>query len=99
MFPPLKLSNKRMKSLFPPLKFLNKRGEKYYKIILKRKHHFGPYILGSWLIYSLHFCSNQFSPCYFQFVVNLVIVVNSLMKNAYVANSMHYWHTLSLCVN
>ena len=43
--------------------------------------------------WSLHFGSSQFSPCYFQIAVNLVSTVNLLTENAYVANSVHYWHT------
>ena len=39
-------------------------------------------------IWSLHFSSSQFGPSYFQFAVNLVPTVNSLTKNAYVANGL-----------
>ena len=41
------------------------------------------------LIWSLHFDSSQFNLCYFQFTVNLVPTVNSLTKNAYIANSLY----------
>ena len=66
----------------------------YLYIYNRRKHHFGPYILGSRSIQSLHFDSSQFDPCYFQLAVNLDITVNSLTKNVYVANGLHCWHTL-----
>ena len=39
---------------------------------IRRKHHFGPYILGSQSIQFLHFESNQFGPYYFQVTINLV---------------------------
>ena len=55
----------------------------------RQKYHFSPYILGSQLIWSLHFVSNQFGHCYFQFAVNLVHTVNSLIENAYMANGVH----------
>ena len=58
-----------------------------------RKHHFDPYILGLQLIWSLHFCSSQFSPYYFQIALNLVSTINLLTENAYMANGVHYWHT------
>ena len=58
----------------------------------RRKHHFGPYIFGSWSIWSLHFGSEQFDLSYFQFAINLVFIVNSLTKNAYVTNELHFWH-------
>ena len=54
---------------------------------------FGPYILGSQSIWSLHFSNSQFGLCYFQVVVNLVPIVNSLMENIYVANGFHCWRT------
>ena len=54
----------------------------------RRKHHFSPYILRLRSIWSLHFSSSQFGPSYFQFAVNLVPTVNSLTKNAYVANGL-----------
>ena len=56
----------------------------------RQKHYFGPYVLGSQSIWSLHFGSNQFHPCYFQVTVNLVFTINSLTENAYVANGVHY---------
>ena len=34
---------------------------------------------------SLHFSNNQFSPCYFQFAVNFILVDNPLMKNVEIA--------------
>jgi len=43
--------------------------------IFRRKHHFGLYILGSRSIWSLHFESSQFYPCYFQVTINLVPTV------------------------
>ena len=58
----------------------------------RRKHYFGPYIFGSQLIWSLYFDSSQFSPYYFQLAVNLIPMINLLMKNAYLANSVHIWH-------
>ena len=61
-------------------------------INLWRKYHFGHNILGSWSIWSLHFGSSQFGFCYFQFVVNLILTVNSLMENNYIVNGMHMWH-------
>ena len=57
-----------------------------------QKYHFGPYILGSQSIWSLHFGSSQFSPYYFQLAINLVPIVNSLTKNVYVANGFYCWH-------
>ena len=48
----------------------------------KAKYHFGPYILRSRSIWSLHFGSSQYGPYYFQLSVNLVPTVNSLTKNA-----------------
>ena len=47
-------------------------------------------------IWSLYFCSNQFSLCYFQPEVNLIPTINSLTENAYVTNGLHSWHTLCL---
>ena len=35
---------------------------------------------------------SQFSPCYFQFAINLVPTINSLTENAYVANDVYSWH-------
>ena len=58
-----------------------------------QKHHFSSYILSSQSIWSLHFSSSQFSPSYFQPTLNLVSTVNSLTKNAYMANGLHNWHT------
>ena len=55
----------------------------------RREHHFDLYILESQSIWSLHFGSIQFSPCYFQNVVNLVPTINLLTKNVYVANGVH----------
>ena len=63
-----------------------------FEILYRRKHNFGPYILGSQSIWSLHFGNGQFGPYYFQFAVNLVPTVNSLTENAYVANGLHCWH-------
>jgi len=34
----------------------------------RRKYHFGPYILGLQSIWSQHFYSSQFGPCYFWLV-------------------------------
>ena len=41
------------------------------------KYYFDSYILGSLLIWSLHFCSNQFGFHYFQLAANLVSIVKS----------------------
>ena len=57
-----------------------------------RKHYFGPYILGSQSIWSLHFGSSQFGSCYFQLAVNLVPTVKLVMENAYVAKGVYSWH-------
>ena len=57
-----------------------------------RKHHFNSYIFVSQSIWSLHFGSNQFGPCYFQLALNLVPTVNSLTENAYVVDGLHSWH-------
>ena len=54
-----------------------------------RKHYFSSYILVSQSIWSLHFGSSQFSPCYFQLAFNLVPTVNSLTENAYMTNGLH----------
>ena len=69
--------------------------KKNLKFKYRRKHHFGPspYILGLQLIWSLHFGSNQFGPCYIHLAINLVVTVKSLRENAYVANGMLCWHT------
>ena len=61
----------------------------FFLFFFWRKHHFGPYILGSQSIQFLHFGNSQFGPCYFQFAVNLIPTVNSLTKNVYVANGLH----------
>ena len=53
------------------------------------KHYFGPYILESQSIWSLHFSNGQFGPYYFQVAVNLVLTVNSLTENIYVASGLH----------
>ena len=45
------------------------------------------------LIWSIYFGNSQFSPRYFQLIVNLVPTIKSLMKNAYVANISHCCHT------
>ena len=58
---------------------------------IRRKHHFGPYILGLQSIWSLHFESNQFGPCYFQVTINLVPTVNLLTKNIYMTDGLHCW--------
>ena len=55
----------------------------------RRKYHFGPYILGLKSIWFLHFGSNQFGPCYFQLAINLVLTVNLVMENAYMANGVY----------
>ena len=55
----------------------------------RQKHHFGSYILGSQSIWSLHFGANQFGLCYFQLTLNLIITVNLLTENSYMANSVH----------
>ena len=57
----------------------------------RRKHHFGPYILGLQLIWFLHFGNNQFGSCYFQLTFNLVITVNLLTENGYMANGGNVW--------
>ena len=67
--------------------------KKNLKFKYRRKHHFGPYIFESQLIWSLHFGSNQFGPCYIHLAINLVVTVKSLRENAYVANGMLCWHT------
>ena len=58
----------------------------------RQKHRFGLYILGSQSIWSLHFGSSQFGPCYFQLAVNLVPTVNLVTENVYMANGVHSWH-------
>ena len=55
----------------------------------RRKHHFGPYILGLQSIWSLHFGNNQFGLYYFQFTINLVSTINLLTENVYVENGLH----------
>ena len=55
-------------------------------IITRQKYHFGPHILESQSIWSLHFKNNQFGLCYFQLTINLAHVVKLLTENAYVAN-------------
>ena len=40
----------------------------------------------------LHFGSSQFGYCHIQLAVNLISAINSLTKNAYVANGLHSWH-------
>ena len=67
--------------------------KKNLKFKYRRKHHFGPYIFESQLIWSLHFGSNQFGPCYIHLAINLVVTVKSLRENAYVAIGMLCWHT------
>ena len=62
-------------------------------IFFWRKRHLSPYIFESRSIYSLHFSSSQFGPCYFQVTVNLISTVNSRMKNVYVADRVYSWHT------
>ena len=64
-----------------------------------RKHYLGPYILGSQSIWSIHFGSNQFDPCYFQSTINLVLNVNFLTENAYVANGLPSWQIKAYVVN
>ena len=59
---------------------------------LRRKHHFGFYILRSQSIWSLHFGSSQYGPYYFKFGVKLIPTVNSLTENVYVTNGVHNWH-------
>ena len=56
-------------------------------------HRFGPYILRSQSIWSIHFNSSQFGQCYFQLTINLDSAVNSLIENAYMANKLHSWPT------
>ena len=68
-------------------------------VYIRRKHHFGSYIFGAQSIWSLFFYNSQFCPCYFELAINLISTVNSLMKNAYVANYVHCWHNWSLCSN
>ena len=62
-------------------------------IFFWRKHHLSPYIFESRSIYSLHFSSSQFGPCYFQLTVNLIYTVNSQTKNVYEADRVYSWHT------
>ena len=62
-------------------------------VLWRWKHYFSPYILRLQSIWSLHFSSSKFSPGYFQFAVNLVPTINSLTKNAYVANNLPCWRT------
>ena len=46
-------------------------------LYFRQKHHSGPYIIRSQLIWFLHFGNSQFNPCYFQvLVLNLVPTVN-----------------------
>ena len=53
-----------------------------------------PYLFGENTILVPTFWGySQFGPYYFQLVVNLVLTVNSLMENAYVANGLPCWHT------
>ena len=44
----------------------------------------------SQLIWSLHFESSHFGLCYFLLAVNLIPIINTLTKNAYMTNSLHY---------
>ena len=46
-----------------------------------QKYHFDLYILGPQSIWSLYFGTDPFGPCYFQFVVNLILTFNLLMEN------------------
>ena len=48
------------------------------------------------IFWSLYLRNCQFGPCYFQFGVNLVLTINSLTKNSYVAYDVHSWHTPSI---
>ena len=59
----------------------------------RRKHYFVPYILGIQSISFLNFCNCQFCPCYFQFTINLVSIINSLTENAYTTDIKYNWHT------
>ena len=52
-------------------------------------HCFGPYILGSKSIWSLHFGNNQFDLCYFQLTINLVFTVNSLTEKSLYEKWVH----------
>ena len=56
---------------------------------IRQKHHFGPYILESQSIQTLHFESNQFGSCYFQITINLIPTVKWLTESTKVANGMH----------
>ena len=62
-------------------------------IITRQKYHFGPHILESQSIWSLHFCNSQFGLYYFKLRVNSAPTVNSLTKNAYMVNGVLCWHT------
>ena len=55
-----------------------------------QKHYFSPYILESQSIWFIHFGSGQFSLCYFQHAVNLVLTINTLTE-------MPTWQTAFTC--
>ena len=68
-------------------------------IFIRRNIILVPYILRSQLIWSLHFGNNQFGLYYFQSAINLIITVNVLTENVYVANGLHSWHIKAYVAN